>query len=83
MSLQGEKWSGTKQILFLSKTGRPIFSNSVIAGGPVMSLANTISTWETKRSPALTLSRPACFARIFSVIVIPISKDLQTVLYDS
>ena len=72
ISLQGEKWSGTSAILVLSKTGLPIFLNSLIAGGPVISLASTKSTCDTKRSPADTSGRPACLASIFSVIVIPI-----------
>ena len=82
ISLHGEKWSGTNAILSLSKTGRPIFSNSAIAGGPVMSLAKTKSTWATSRSPAWTASRPACWARIFSVIVIPITITLLS-LYEA
>ena len=60
MSLLGTKWSGTKTHLDLSKTFlQPIFLNSLIATGPVMSLASVISNFAVMSCPGLTSSKPA------------------------
>ena len=64
----------TSAILVLSNTlSKPAFSISRIATGPVMSLASVKSTFASISCPAATLSIPACFARIFCVIVMPIT----------
>ena len=73
MSLLGTKWSMTRATLFLSKTLlRSAFLSSRIATGPVMSLASTRSMSASMSWPGTTSSTPACAARIFCVMVIPI-----------
>ncbi len=75
MSLLGVKWSMTSAILPLSKTSvNPAFSNSLIATGVVMSLPMTRSSFASISSPAFTDCLPACAARIFCVIVMPIQS---------
>ena len=73
MSLFGVKWSNTSAMRVLSNTASaPHFSNSLIATGAVISFANTTSSFASISSPATTWSKPACAARIFWVMVIPI-----------
>ena len=73
ISLLGTKWSGTSAILSLSNTVLTvILSISWIATGDVISLPRTRSKSASINCPALTSERPACAARIFCVIVIPI-----------
>src|SRR4030067_265833 len=61
----------------------PIFLNSVIAIGAVISLARTRSTFAFINSPGETSFLPECTARIFSVIVIfsPDKNDFERLLY--
>lgn len=54
---------------------KPAFSNSVMATGVVTSFPSTKSNFASMRSPALTDGRPACAARIFCVIVIPMDHS--------
>ena len=80
MSLLGVKWSGTRAMRAGSKTFvNPAFSNSAMPSGAVMSLASARSTLASMMSPALTVSRPAARARIFSVIVCPIQRPFAVV----
>lgn len=58
--------------LVLVEDGAADSLNTLMAGGPVMSLARTRSTWDTSKSPSSTKGRPTWRARIFCVIVIPI-----------
>ena len=81
MSLLGTKWSITRLIFVLSNTAsKPAFSNSLMATGLVMSLPSTISSFAMMSWPDTTESSPACAARIFCVIVIPIVLLLPPVL---
>ena len=74
MSFAGTKCDATSATLFRSQTrATPIFSNERIAGGAVTSFAMARSTLHITISPGLTSSRPAWAARIFSVIVWPIT----------
>ena len=84
ISLLGQKWSGTMDILLLSKTlVRPSLLNSLTATGVVISFPRTISTSAIINCPETTESCPECLARIFWVIVIPmlITSEFVLLLY--
>src|SRR5512145_1772846 len=73
MSLFGAKWSGTRAIRSRSKTSATARSRTArMAIGLVTSLPSARSTLARISSPGSTFSFPACFARIFSVSVMPI-----------
>ncbi len=68
--------------LFLLKTFfAPMRLNSLMAMGEVMSLPSAISTFAFISSPGVTAFTPACFARIFSVIVIGLIGCLTSSLF--
>src|SRR5512145_2558557 len=73
MSLFGAKWSGTRAIRSRSNTSATASSRTALmAIGLVTSLPSARSTLARISSPGSTFSFPACFARIFSVSVMPI-----------
>ena len=72
MSLFGAKWSRTKATFSWSNTrSMPAFSSSRMETGPVISFASARSISASMSCPASTDSSPACAARIFCVMVIP------------
>lgn len=60
----------------LSKTGRPISLNTLMAGGPVMSLARTRSTWDTSKSPSSTKGRLRGGPESFASLSFPLLSTL-------
>src|SRR4030067_3764334 len=77
ISLAGVKWSGTRAILSLLKTSfAPIFLNSAIAIGAVISFARIRSTFAFINSPGDSSFLFVWADKIFSEIVISFSLSL-------
>ena len=72
--------SQSKQEIFdlLNTLSTPNFPNSFTATGVVISFPNTKSRFASINCPAFTLSKPACAANIFCVMVIPIFESSPT-----